>query len=206
MFCAILLPFVSVASLLVAGEPGAHADEGPPAEPAAGAASASPPRDGRDGRHALSLAYLGYNFTWPGAEVGYTYRAVESPRRLHALAVGADLGTYFWPRHDAGLYLLPRIGWRGRHRIGLAGEADFRIGYLHSFVAGESFGVVDGRVESNGRPGYPMLMFGPQIGVGWFIARFGATPFVRAGALFQYPNFDAVIARFHVTAGVEVRL
>ena len=160
----------------------------------------------RDGRHAVSLSYLGYNFTWPGVEVGYGFRAVESPHRLHALVVGADLGTYYWPRHDAGLYLMPRLGWRGRHAVGLQGEADVRIGYLHSFVADESFGVVDGRVVGNGRPGYPMMMLGPQLGVGWFLARWGVTPFVRAGALFQYPNFDQVLVRFHVTGGVEVRL
>ena len=66
--------------------------------------------------------------------------------------------------------------------------------------------VVNGRVISLGRVSYPTLIFGPQLGVGWFIARWGVTPFARVGALFQYPTFDATVIRFHVTAGVEVRL
>ena len=65
---------------------------------------------------------------------------------------------------------MPRIGWRGRHAVGLQGEVDFRIGYLHSFAA-ESFGVVNGCVISWAASAHPMLIFGPQLGVGWFIAR-----------------------------------
>ncbi|MFO0655472.1 MAG: hypothetical protein U0787_10380 [Polyangia bacterium] len=71
--------------------------------------------------------------------------------------------------------------------MGLQGEVDFRIGYLHSFAADESFGVVNGRVISLGRVSYPTLIFGPQLGVGWFIARWGVTPFARVGALFSTP-------------------
>lgn len=206
-----LAPLVR-ALLLIGGSMPAQATEPsqesqpPLPDPAVSPAAPAPAARSREGRHAVSIAYLGYNFTWPGVEVSYGYRAVESRRSLHALVVGADLGTYFWPRHDTGLFLMPRIGWRGRHAVGLQGEVDFRIGYLHSFAAEESFGVVNGRVISLGRVSYPMLIFGPQLGVGWFIARWGVTPFARVGALFQYPTFDATVIRFHVTAGVEVRL
>ena len=160
----------------------------------------------REGVHSVEFSYLGYNFNWPGFQVGYSYRPLESRQRLQALVVGVDVGSYYWPRHDIGVFILPRIGWRGRHRSGLQGEVNMAIGYAQSIVASESFDVVNGQVVSNGRPSYPLLMFGPSLGVGWFLPRWGVTPFARVGALFQYPNFDMTLIRFHVTAGVEVRL
>jgi hypothetical protein len=176
---------------------------------AGGAAAAEPElpeRSTREGRHVLSAAYLGYNFNWPGAEVGYSYRAIESPLRRHALVVGADVGVWVWPRHDIGVFVTPKLGWRGRHRVGLEGSLDMRVGYLHSMTASESFSVQDGVVVSDGRVGYPMLIASPQVGVGWFFDTVGVAPFVRAGVIVQHPNFDATLLRFHVTAGVEVRL
>lgn len=198
-------------ALLGAGVPAAGEESQGTPPSSTSATPAAPPPDTqaarrRDGRHSVEVSYFGYNFTWPGVVVGYSFRAVESPRRLHALVVGADLGTYVWPRHDVGLFVMPRLGWRGRHKSGFQGEVHFALGYLHSFVSDESFGVVDGKVVSNGRPGYPMLLFGPSAGIGWFIARWGVTPFARVGALFEYPNFDALLTRFQVSAGVEVRL
>lgn len=164
------------------------------------------PATTREGHHMLSAAYLGYNFNWPGAEVGYGYRVLESPQRRHALVVGADAGVWVWPRHDIGVFVMPKIGWRGRHAAGLEGSVDMRVGYLHTLTASESFSVEDGAVVSDGRVGYPMLMASPQLGVGWFFDKIGVAPFARVGVLVQYPNFDATLLRFVVTAGVEVRL
>lgn len=173
------------------------------------AAHAEPPTApgaAREGRHVLSAGYLVYNLNWPGVELGYGYRAVESPERRHALVVGVDVGTYVWPRHDVGVYALPRVGWRGRHRVGLEGSLDVRFGYLHTIPASPSFQVIDGEVERGGGGGYPMWMASPQLGVGWFFPRAGVAPTVHLGAMLQHPVFDALVIRFHVSVGLEVRL
>jgi hypothetical protein len=161
----------------------------------------------RDGRHAIEAAYFGQNYTRPGGQLGYSYRALESRRRNHALVVGGDLGGYLWAKHDIGLVVTPRVGWRGKHpRLGLQGEANLHLGYLQGFLPSPNYEVVGGEVREASRAGYAYLVVGPTIGVGWFIPRIGLTPFVRTGAYWQYPVFDHALVRLSVAIGVEVRL
>lgn len=166
----------------------------------------TPAPSGRQGRHSVEVAYWGHNFFHPGGQLGYTFRAVESPGRLHALVVGADVGGYAWMRHDFGAFVLPRIGWRGRHRAGLQGEANFHIGYLQSVLASPAYAVENGQVVSSSRAGIANLLFGATVGIGFFIPRAGITPFARVGAVWQTPVFDATLVRFVLNLGVEVRL
>ena len=145
-----------------------------------------------------------------------TPQVLEALRRsgLHALVLGADLGGYFWLRHDYGVFLLPRVGWRGRHRSGLQGEFSAHLGYLQSLLASPAFSVsqpsgapsLDSAVIDASRVGTANLMVGVTTGVGWFIPRIGVTPFVRAGAYWHYPVFDQTLLRFTMTIGAEVRL
>lgn len=160
----------------------------------------------RDGRHALDVSFVAMNLTRPGGQLGYTWRAVESPARLHALAVGLDVGAYHWQWHSDGLYVVPRVGWRGRLRSGLEGQVDARLGYLHTFLAGPAYDVVEGAVVTVSDRGLPKLLAGGQLGLGWFIAKPGLTPFVRAGVYAEWPTFDQVFVRFSWNVGLEVRL
>lgn len=160
----------------------------------------------REGRSSIEVAYFGQNFIRPGVQVGYSYRALQSPGRLHALVVGADAGAYFWLRHDFGVFVLPRVGWRGRHRAGLQGEANFHLGYLQSVLASPAYQVDAGQVVEASRAGVSNLLLGVTAGVGWFIPRAGVTPFARAGVVWHTPVFDQVMLRFVLNLGVEVRL
>lgn len=179
----------------------------PSPAPAVIAAQSVPTTDGgRQGRHSIEISYVGHNFTHPGAQLGYSFRAVESSSRRHALVVGADVGGYAWLRHDFGAFVLPRIGWRGRHRVGLQGEANFHLGYLQSVLASPAFAVENGQVVESSRAGIANLLFGLTVGVGWFLPKAGVTPFARVGAVWHTPVFDALIVRFVLSAGVEVRL
>ncbi len=168
--------------------------------------TAPTPAPAREGRHSLEVAYFGAQLTRPGASLGYSFRALESRTRRHALVVGGDLGTYVWARHDIGLFVLPRIGWRGRHRSGLQGEVNAHLGYLQSFLPSPNYEVVDGEVREASRRGYPALMVGPTLGMGWYFPKLGLTPFVRAGAYWQYPVADQALVRLSLTLGFEVRL
>lgn len=169
----------------------------PPVEPAPTA---------REGRHSVELSYFGYQLTRPGGLLGYSWRAVESRRRLHALVVGADVGGFVWPHNSIGLLALPRVGWRGRHRSGLQGEANFHLGYQHTFLPGENYEVVGGVAMKAPNSGYPSMLFGGTIGIGWFFPRVGLTPFARLGALGQFPVFDQLLARLSMSVGIEVRI
>jgi hypothetical protein len=160
----------------------------------------------REGRHSLEAAFFGAQLTRPGGSLGYSYRALESRKKLHALVVGGDLGSYHWARHSVGLFVLPRIGWRGRHRSGLQGEANLHLGYLHELLPSRNYEVVGGEVREAPNRGYPALMVGPTLGIGWYVARIGLTPFVRTGAYWQYPVADQALVRLSLTVGVEVRL
>lgn len=160
----------------------------------------------RDGPHALEVTFVGANLTRPGGAVGYSYRAVTSPEGRHALVVGAQLGAYHWAKHSTGLFLVPNVGWRGRHRVGLQGEVLAQVGYLHKLLPGEVVAVEDGEVVDVAHPGFPALVVGPMVGVGWHVAEVGVTPFLRAGAWWEWPVFDRTMLRMQWSVGVEVRL
>jgi hypothetical protein len=192
-------PLALALALALLGPPRAHASpsdlEDQPTSPAV-----------RDGRHSVEVGFFGAQLTRPGGTLGYSYRALESRNRLHALVVGGELGSYYWVRHDIGVFVLPRIGWRGRHRSGLQGEVNAHLGYLHSFLPSPNYSVVDGEVVRAPNRGYPALMVGPTVGIGWYFPRFGLTPFTRVGAYWQYPVADQALVRLSLSVGLEVRL
>lgn len=177
-----------------------------PGVPPSSAADSANDAKVRAGRHSLELAYFSAHLTRPGGSLGYSFRALESRKKLHALVVGADLGGYHWARHSVGLLVLPRIGWRGRHRSGLQGEVNLHLGYLHTFLPSQNYEVVEGEVREAPNTGYPALMVGPTLGIGWYFARVGLTPFVRAGSYWQAPVADQALVRLSLTLGLEVRL
>ncbi|HNN94282.1 MAG TPA: hypothetical protein PKI03_18520 [Pseudomonadota bacterium] len=162
--------------------------------------------DGRNGRQSVEVAYFGQNFIRPGMQLGYSVRALQTPGRLHALVVGADVGAYAWLHHDFGVFVLPRLGWRGRHRVGLQGELNFHLGYLQSVLASPAYQVVGGQVVEASREGIANLLLGATAGVGWFLPTLGLTPFARVGALWHTPVFDQTMLRFVLNVGAEVRL
>jgi hypothetical protein len=159
--------------------------------------------------HVMSAGYFGHNFTHPGFVVGYRYRALSTQDDLHALTVGVDVGSYFWARHDDGLFVLPKVGWRGRAAFGLQGELDAYLGYLQGFLPGDVYEVVDGQARKT-TASFPFMLFGLTTGAGWCFDGVADAvdliPFARVGALWQYPMFDQVLVRFVLTVGVEVRL
>ncbi len=160
-------------------------------------------------RHSVSLAYFGLNFLQPGGSLGYSFRALATADDLHALVVGAELGSYLWPRNHVGVFLTPRIGWRGRHRSGLQGEVDLHAGLLQAVAPGTYR--VSGGVASQSTVSFSYLFVGGTLGIGWQfsnVARPGLAlvPFARAGVFTQYPNFDAALVRFAMSIGMEVRL
>lgn len=157
-------------------------------------------------RHSLEGSFYLSQLSHPGAQVGYSLRAAQTQSGGHALVLGADLGVYLWPRHDVGLFLLPRVSWRGRAAVGLQGEVSLHVGYLQGMLASENYTVSNGVVQGASRAGYPYLLVGPSAGLGWHFARAGVTPFFRAGALWQYPSFDFAMMRLTVAVGVEVAL
>jgi hypothetical protein len=161
----------------------------------------------RDAVHSIEAGLVLYQLTRPGGQVGYSYRIVETPDRQHALVVGADLGVFVWPQREVGVFLLPRLGWRGRFDFGLQFEVAMRAGLLHSVPASEAYSVDEsGRVERHVSGGYTFADFGPALGVGWAIRELGLIPFVRAGVVWIAPVFDQFMLRFDVTVGAEVML
>jgi hypothetical protein len=171
-------------------------------EPGAAAAPAS----GRLGRHSIEAGFFGHNFTHSGGVIGYSFRALQTESKLHALVLGVDAGGYDWRRNEIGVFLLPRVGWRGRHRIGIQGEVNLHAGYLQGLLGSEAYQVVDGKVEPSSRAGYPYFIIGPSLGLGFRIDSIGVTPFGRVGAFWQTPSFDKTLLRFTSTFGIEVTL
>ncbi len=185
-------------------EPAPLASEPHPGPTATGSLPPAVP-EGRPGRHSLEVAYLGHNFVHPGLQVGYSFRALQSPTRRHALVLGVDAGGYAWLRHDFGVFVLPRVGWRGRHRSGLQGEVNFHLGYLQSLLSSPAYAVEAGQVVEASRAGIANLLFGATAGIGWLFPRAGLTPFARLGAVWHTPVFDQLLMRFVLNLGVEIR-
>lgn len=138
--------------------------------------------------------------------MGYSYQLVRSSEGRHAFVVGANVGAYHWAKHSTGVFVVPSFGWRGHHRAGLRGEVLAQVGYLHKVLPSPSVSVVDGVVEEVGNAGYPALVVGPMLGVGWFFREVGVTPFLRAGTWWEWPVFDQTLLRMQWSLGVEVRL
>jgi hypothetical protein len=165
-----------------------------------------PAVDKRLSRHSVEISWFGHQLTHPGLQGGYTYRLLQTESGRNALAVGADLGLYWWPNHSVGTFVLPRIGWRGRLAGGFQGEVNLHLGYVQGLLAGVAYRVdAAGNVSRSLSTGFPYLLVGPTAGVGWAFAR-GLTPFLRLGALWQTPVFGNALVRLVFMAGVEVRL
>lgn len=167
----------------------------------------SPPTERVPGaRHAVEASLYLHQLTHPGGQVGYTFYALRSANGRHALVLGADVGAYVWPRHSIGVFVLPRVGYRGRTAGGFQGEVSVHAGYLQGVLASEAFDVVDGNVVAASRAGYPYFFVGPSAGIGWAIPRVNVTPFVRVGVQWQLPVFDQSLMRLVAAVGVEVAL
>lgn len=167
----------------------------------------SPPPDRVPGaRHAVEASLYLNQLTHPGGQVGYTFYALRSANGRHALVLGADVGAYLWPRHSLGVFVLPRVGYRGRTAGGFQGELNLHAGFLQGLLASESFDVIDGNVVPASRAGYPYFFLGPSVGIGWAIPRVNVTPFVRVGVQWQLPVFEQSLLRLVAAVGVEVAL
>ena len=157
-------------------------------------------------RHTISASLYLHQLSHPGGQVGYSFDALRTANGAHALVVGAEVGGYYWPRHSIGVFVLPRIGYRGRTRGGFQAEVNLHAGYLQGVLASEAFAVVDGNVVPSNRAGFPYFYVGPSAGVGYAIPRTRVTPFVRVGVQWQLPVFDQSLLRLTVAVGVEVSL
>jgi len=122
--------------------------------------------------------YFGHTAAHPGVITSLTYQ--PEARRLF---VAADIGAYWHPRAQLGLFSEVRAGWAYSGERGYRFDASAGLGYLHSLIAAETVNFKN--------TGYPGLMPLVEVGfLGWDLEDVLDRP-MHAGAalrvLGQYP-------------------
>lgn len=162
---------------------------------AAPALAASPPR--------IAAGYYGDLVTHPGGYAGISWRLAEAAP--FSFLVGADLGAYHHERNHTGAFLRGHLATRVTAKGGFFVEPRFFLGYLHTWVDGDQYWIVDsvtGQPRQVVNAGTPNLTLGFGLGLGVELAA-GPAIVVRPLVVGRAPYNDFVLSQFALEVGVE---
>ncbi len=156
----------------------------------------------------LTAGYHGDFVTHPGGYVGARYEAAEAG--AFSFSVGGDLGGYHHERNHTGLFARANVATRLTSTGGLFVEPRFTAGYVHTFVDGDGYWVVDeqtGQVRQKLNGGSAGAMYGLGVGLGAELGgkAEGLTIVVRPEILGRAPFNSYSLSQFSLQAGVEWR-
>lgn len=116
----------------------------------------------------LGVGYYGDFVTHPGGYLTATWQVAEAGPLT--ARVGGELGAYHHRRNHTGAFARGHMGMRVSASSGLFFEPRFVLGYVHTWVDGDEYWVVDEdtlEVRGNYPGGTPNLGYGLGLGFGW---------------------------------------
>lgn len=165
----------------------------------------------------IGVSYYGEYFTHYGLKIGTEYsikqknktKTKKSSKQIHKrkeVFLTANIGSYIHKRSHVGLFLSSEIGYRKTIRKGFKYEMLIGLGYLHTFLQGDTYEVNDdGTVDRVYLAGQPNLMIPFSIGLGYDFNFHYKKPFslhLKPSFFIQYPYNQAIAIRPVVDLGL----
>lgn len=165
----------------------------------------------------FSLSYFAEYYTHYGVKAGTEYplwskeivKVKRNSKEIHknkSVFVTGNIGCYIHKRNHVGLFVNSEIGYRKTRNKGLNYEYLLGIGYLHTFLQGDTYQVNDdGSVERVHLAGQSNLMASLSFGVGYNFDYHYHKPyalFIKPGFFIQYPYNTAFAVRPTIDLGI----
>jgi len=154
----------------------------------------------------VGAGYYGDFVSHPGGYLSASWQVAEAGS--FSARVGGELGAYHHERNHTGAFARGHMGLRATGDSGLFFEPRFVLGYVHTWVDGDEYWVVDeDTLELRGKyeGGSPNLGYGMGLGFGWDPKGDdqGLTWLMRAEATGRAPYNGFALNQFALLAGVE---
>lgn len=165
----------------------------------------------------FSASYFGQGYSHYGAKIGteyplWTKEKIKTKKNLNEIHkkklvfVTANVGCYIHRRNNVGVFINSEIGYRKTRRNGFMYEFLLGLGYLHTFLQGDTYEVNDdGSVKQVFLAGRSSLMPSLCGGIGYnfdyhYHKHFSL--FIKPGFFVQYPFNTAFAARTSFELGI----
>lgn len=165
----------------------------------------------------ISISYFGEYLTHYGIKIGTEYslkitnktkikrNSKEIPKRKEHFITG-NIGSYVHKRNHVGLFINSEIGYRRTRNKGFKYEFLIGVGYLHTFLQGDTYTVSDdGAVDKVNLAGQSNLMIPISCGLGYDFNYHYKKPFslsLKSGFFIQYPYSHAIVIRPTIDLGL----
>ena len=165
----------------------------------------------------FSVSYFGQGYSHYGVKIGTEYplwtkekiKTKKSLKEIHKnklIFVTGNVGCYIHRRNTVGVFINSEIGYRKTRKNGFMYEFLLGLGYLHSFLQGDTYEVnADGSVKQVFLAGRSSFMPALCGGIGYdFDYRYHKhfSVFLKPGFFVQYPFNTALAARTSIELGI----
>jgi len=164
----------------------------------------------------ISVSYFGQGYSHYGVKIGteyplWTKEKLKTKKNLieinknKLVFVTGNIGCYIHKRNNVGLFVNSEIGYRKTRNKGFKYEFLFGLGYLHTFLQGDTYEVYDnGSVKKVLLAGRSSLMTSLSCGLGYdfdYYYHKHFSLFLKPGFFVQYPFNTALAARTTIELG-----
>ncbi len=165
----------------------------------------------------LNVSYFAEYYTHYGIKAGVEYplwskekiktrRNTKDIHKTKLLFVTGNVGCYVHERNHTGLFVNTEIGYRKTCNKGIRYESHLGVGYLHTFLQGDTYRVNDdGSVEREKSAGQSNLMASLSFGTGYDFSYYYHKPFsvyIKPGFFIQYPYNTIAAIRPTIDMGI----
>jgi hypothetical protein len=165
----------------------------------------------------ISVSYFAEYFMHYGIKIGTEYplwshekiKVRKNLKEIHknkSVFVTGNIGCYVQKRYHVGLFVNSELGYRKTRSKGISCEWLLGLGYLHTFLQGDTYQVNDdGSVERVKLAGQSNLMALLAFGVGYNFNYYYHKPYafhLKPGFFIQYPYNTAIAVRPTIDLGV----
>jgi hypothetical protein len=165
----------------------------------------------------IGISYLGENLSHYGFKIKTEFPIFiknktktrhngNTINKQKVIFVAGNFGSYIHKRNNVALFVNSEIGYRKIRKKGFKYEFLLGLGYLHTFLLGDTYEVSDdGSINRVNLAGQSNLMVPFSFGIGYDFSFFYKQPFsinINPGFFIQYPYNIAVAIRPTVEASV----
>ncbi|NVO20748.1 MAG: hypothetical protein HXX13_13690 [Bacteroidetes bacterium] len=177
-------------------------------------------QDSHENNHKLikgcSISYFGQGFSHYGVKIGREYplwtkekikikKNLKEIQKNKLIFITGNIGCFIHKRNNVGIFVNSEIGYRKTHKRGFKNEFLFGLGYLHTFLQGDTYEVNDnGSVKKVFLAGRSSLMTSLSCGIGYDFDYYYHKHFsliLKPGFFVQYPFNTAFAARTTIELG-----
>ena len=165
----------------------------------------------------IGLSYYGENFSHYGIKITTEFPLLTSDKvktknsgkivnKRRDIFINGNIGGYFHKQNNVGVFIVGELGYRKTRKKGFKYEFILGLGYLHTFLQGDTYEVNDnGDIKRVRLAGQSNLMIPISIGLGYDFNYNYKKPIsmsIKPGLFIQYPYNIAVAVRPTIDFGI----